>query len=66
LVRAARAAIEEAVAALLADPWRVALTVLVDRCVETSLYANVVVRRRLEEGGEGAAGTLRTLPLLRG
>lgn len=66
LLSAARAAIEEAVAALLADPWRVALSELVDRCVETSLYANIVVRRRLEADREGAAEALRALPLLRG
>jgi hypothetical protein len=63
---AARAAIEEAVAALLADPWRAALSELVDRCVEAALYANVVVSRRIEQEGQGTAGTSATLPLLRG
>jgi hypothetical protein len=65
LVSAARPAIEEAASLLLADPWRVALSILVDRCVEATLYANGVVRQRLNVNPEGAASTSAGLPLLR-
>lgn len=65
LASAARPAIEEAASLLLADPWRVALSLLVERCVEATLYANGVVRQRLNANSEGAASTSAGLPLLR-
>lgn len=57
--------IERAVDALLADPWRTALCILLDRCVETSMFASCVVAARLAALGGDVESPKQALPLLR-
>lgn len=58
-------AIERAVGALLADPWRTALCVLLDRCAETSLFATCIVGARTVAPPEGPESSRGALPVLR-
>lgn len=58
-------AVERAIEALLADHWRTALCILLDRCVETSLFATSIVGARFAAVEEGAISSDRDLPLLR-
>lgn len=65
LPRAAVPAIERAVDGLLADPWRTALCILLDRCVETSMFASCIVAARMAAHEGDVESPKRTLPLLR-
>jgi hypothetical protein len=60
-------AIERTVGALLADRWRAALCILLDRCAETSMFATCIVgaRAAVRTDDAGAGAGAEALPLLR-
>ena len=62
---AVRVSVEQAVDRLLSDPWRATLRDLLDRCVETSLYATCIVGERFAACPEGVDAADEALPLLR-